>query len=57
VSLGARLNCVDRRTYVVLDGKQALIPPEIRGHILLQVARLLPFGLCPFKIPFEKINP
>lgn len=47
---------MERRIYLVLDGNQALIPPEIRAHFLLQVARLLPFGLLPFKITFEKMN-
>jgi hypothetical protein len=48
---------VERKIYLVLDGNQALIPPELRTHFLLQVARLLPFGLLPFKIAFETMDP
>jgi len=57
LGLRARLNLVERRIYLVLDGNQALIPPELRAHFLLQVARLLPFGLLPFKIAFETMDP
>jgi hypothetical protein len=56
VGLGASLNPVERRIYHVLEGNQVLIPPELRAHFLIQVARLLPFGLFPVKIAFETMN-